>query len=120
MAAAFFNEIADPGLARAIPAGTTPARQVHAEVVTAMREVGIDLSTATPRLLTSELAAGARLLVTMGCGEECPLLPGVERQDWQVEDPGGQAPARVRQIRDDVRRGITELVGKRGWARTPR
>lgn len=67
-----------------------------------MRESGIDLTAAKPQLLTTEVAAGARLLVTMGCGEDCPYLPGVEVQDWPLEDPKGQPVARVREIRDDI------------------
>ena len=79
MAAAFFNQMANPALARAISAGTRPAACVHPEVVEAMRDVGIDLAEAKPRLLTPELAADAQLLVTTGCGDECPLVPGLRR-----------------------------------------
>src|SRR3990172_1052862 len=103
MAEAFFNLMADPALARAISAGTSPGNRVHPEVATAMQEVGIDLSKAKPQLLTTELAAGARVLVTMGCGEECPYLPGVAVEDWTVEDPKGLPLSRVRAIRDDLR-----------------
>ena len=78
MAAAFFDRDADPQRARAVPAGTTPAAQVHPEVATVMGELGLDLGGVRPRLLTPDLAAGASLLVTMGCGEEFPHLPGVE------------------------------------------
>jgi arsenate reductase len=117
MAAAFFNRAADPALARALSAGTTPAQHVHPEVAEAMREVGIDLTGARPQLLTTELAAGARVLVTMGCGEECPYVPGVEVQDWPLEDPKGQPVTRVREIRDDIQRRVGALIQGRGWAR---
>lgn len=117
MAAAFFARLADPSRALAVSAGTTPADRVHPEVALVMREVGFDLSTARPQPLTSELTSGARLLVTMGCGEECPHLPGVEVDDWPLDDPKGQPLARVREIRDDVRRRVAALVEKHGWAR---
>jgi arsenate reductase len=115
MAAAFFNALADPTKARAMSAGTEPAARVHPEVVTAMREVGIDVSHATPRLLTPELAAGAGLLVTMGCGEQCPFVPGLRRDDWNIADPKGQPPDRVREIRDDVREHVERLIAAEGW-----
>jgi len=115
MAAAFFNALADPRKATALSAGTTPGAAVHPEVVAAMREVGIDLGAAIPRRLTPDLAAGAALLVTMGCGEECPYVPGVERDDWALPDPKGRPPAEVRAIRDDIRRRVVALVESRGW-----
>ncbi len=90
MAAAFFEALADPAKARAISAGTRPGERVHPEVVTVMREIGIDLASARPRRLTPELAAGAALLVTMGCGDECPAVPGAQREDWPLEDPKGK------------------------------
>ena len=110
MAASFFNTFADPQKARALSAGTMPGERVHAEVVAAMREVGVDLSAAVPRLLTPELAADAAWLVTMGCGDSCPLLPGTLREDWPLADPGGQPLARVRQIRDDIRQRVTQFI----------
>jgi arsenate reductase len=116
MAAAFFNRVADPARANAVSAGTRPAQRVHPEVAEAMREVGIDLSTATPQLLTAELAAGTGVLVTMGCGEECPYVPGVEVEDWPLEDPQGKPIQRVREIREEVRRRVEALVERRGWA----
>jgi len=110
MAAAFFNALADPSKARAYSAGTQPAARVHPEVASVMREVGIDLASATPQRLTSELLAGADLLVTMGCGEECPFVPGVRVEDWQLQDPKGQPLERVREIRDDIRRRVEQLI----------
>jgi arsenate reductase (thioredoxin) len=120
MAAAFFNQLADPDRARAISAGTRPADRVHPEVVTAMQEVGLDVSTGKPQRLTAELAAGARHLVTMGCGEECPYLPGLKVEDWPLEDPKGKPVEKVREIREEVRRRVQELIDSRGWSRAPR
>jgi arsenate reductase len=117
MAAAFFNALADVTQARAVSAGTDPARAVHPEVVAAMEDVGIRLGDAKPRLLTESLAAGADLLVTMGCGGSCPVVPGLRRQDWGLQDPKGQAPDVVRRIRDDVRARVEKLVAQEGWAR---
>lgn len=117
MAAALFNRIADPARASALSAGTEPAARVHPEVLTVMQETGIDLSGAEPRLLTPELAKGARYLVTMGCGEKCPFVPGATVIDWAIEDPKGQPLARVREIRDDIERRVKELAEANGWAR---
>jgi arsenate reductase len=114
MAAAFFNRLADPAKARAVSAGTTPGERVHPEVVAAMQEEGIDLSGARPQKLTTELAAGAQLLITMGCGDECPYVPGVRRDDWPLDDPKGQPVERVRAIRDDIRARVEALVGREG------
>lgn len=110
MAAALFNTVADPAKARALSAGTNPAERVHPEVVTAMQEAGIDLSAARPRKLTTELVSGAALLVTMGCGDECPYVPGLRREDWPLEDPKGQQIERVREIRDEIRARVRALV----------
>jgi arsenate reductase len=117
MAAAFFNAVADPTKARAVSAGTDPGPSVHPEVVTVMREVGIDLADARPRRLTDELAASAELLVTMGCGERCPVIPGLRRTDWPLDDPKGRPVDQVRSIRDDVRRRVDALVDAGGWHR---
>ena len=116
MAAALFNALADPAKARALSAGTKPGLAVHPEVAAVMREVGIDLSAATPRLLTGHLAAGVNLLITMGCGEECPYVPGVERRDWALADPKGRPVDEVRAIRDDIRTRVKLLIDERGWA----
>ncbi|GMV21954.1 MAG: heat-shock protein HtpX [Acidimicrobiia bacterium] len=115
MAAAWFNTLADPALARAISAGTNPGPRVHPEVVTAMTEAGVDLTNAPTTKLTSELAEGAQLLITMGCGDECPVVPGLERDDWPLQDPKGQPVERVREIRDDIRRRVETLIEARGW-----
>jgi arsenate reductase len=110
MAAAFFNTLANPAKARALSAGTHPGDRVHPEVVAVMQEVGIDLSGARPRKLTADLAAEAQLLITMGCGDECPVVPGVRRDDWPLDDPKGQSFERVRAIRDDIRARVEALV----------
>ncbi|MGH7822494.1 MAG: low molecular weight phosphatase family protein [Candidatus Binatia bacterium] len=119
MAVAFFDSLADPRRATAVSAGTRPGRRVHPEVVAAMKEVGIDLGGAKPKLLTEEMTERAALFVTMGCGEECPVVPGLAREDWELPDPKGQPLERVREIRDEVRRRVLELVGKNGWGRVP-
>ena len=115
MAAAFFNALADPSRAVAVSAGTQPADRVHPEVVEVMREAGIDLDAQRPQKLTEHLARDASLLVTMGCGDACPYVPGLQRDDWPLEDPKGQPLDRVRQIREDVRDRVRRLVDARGW-----
>lgn len=120
MAAAFFNALTDPSQATAVSAGTEPAERVHPEVVEGMREVGLDLDTARPRRLTEDVASGATLLVTMGCGEACPYVPGLRREDWPVPDPKGQSVERVRDIRDEIRRRVEALIAVNGWERPRR
>jgi arsenate reductase len=110
IAAAWFNKLADPTQAHAISAGTEPAAQVHPEVVEVMQEVGMDLSNAIPKFLSEELARKANVLVTMGCGEACPVVPGVQRAEWSIEDPKGKPLARVREIRDEIKRLVEKLV----------
>ena len=115
MAAAWFHRMADPVKARAISAGTAPGERVHPEVVVAMSEVGIDLANEKPRFLSDDLARSASLLVTMGCGEACPAVPGLHREDWPLEDPKGQPEARVKEIRDDIRRRVEALLRRESW-----
>jgi arsenate reductase len=117
MAAAFFNTLVDPHKARAISAGTHPNDRVHPEVVAAMREVGIDLSTAATTRLTPDVAAQANILVTMGCGDECPYVPRVKRDDWPLDDPKGKSLEDVRRIRDDIRSRVEALIRSEGWNR---
>jgi arsenate reductase len=117
MAAAWFNALADATRARAISAGTEPGARVHPEVLEAMREIGVDLSDRKPQRLTDELARNAQMLITMGCGEQCPMVPGLRRDDWPLEDPKGKPIARVREIRDDVRARVLALLQREGWAR---
>lgn len=119
MAAAWFNALCDPAQARAVSAGTAPGARVHPEVLDAMREVGIDLSDQRPRFLSDELAGAAELLITMGCGEACPAVPGLRRDDWPLEDPKGKPIERVREIRDEVRARVLALLASEGWDRAP-
>ena len=114
MAAAFFNQIADPAKARALSAGTQPGTRVHPEVVDVMREAGVDLSGASPRRLSVDVAPRVDWLITMGCGESCPVIPGAQRDDWPVADPKGQPPTRVREIRDEIRGLVEAFVTREG------
>jgi arsenate reductase len=115
MAAAWFNALVDRSKARAISAGTDPGPRVHPEVITAMREVGVDLVSASTTKLTPERAQQAQLLVTMGCGDECPYVPGAKRDDWPLEDPKGKPIERVREIRDEIRDRVQALIDNEGW-----
>jgi arsenate reductase len=115
IAAAWFAALADPARARAISAGTQPAAAPHPEVVAVMREAGIELAAARPRFLSEDLAAQAGILVTMGCGESCPVVPGVRRLDWALEDPKGRPLDEVRRIRDQIRDRVAALIEENGW-----
>jgi len=115
MAAAWFAALADPAKASAVSAGTEPGTRAHPEVVAVMREVGIDLTTARPQRLTAELAADAALLITMGCGDACPHVPGLEKLDWPLRDPKGRPLDEVRAIREEIRERVAGLVRERGW-----
>lgn len=115
MAAAWFNLLSDPAKARAISAGTEPGPRVHPEVVAAMGEVGFDLSGVPTSKLTTDLAQRAQVLITMGCGDQCPVVPGVKRDDWPLEDPKGKSIARVREIRDEIRGRVEALLEREGW-----
>ena len=110
MAAAFFNLYADPHKARAVSAGTDPAERVHPEVVVVMQEVGLDVSAARPQKLTPELARDTSLLITMGCGDQCPLVPGLQREDWPLPDPKGRDIQEVRLIRDQIESRIRQPI----------
>jgi protein-tyrosine-phosphatase len=110
MAAAFFNRKVDRSRWIAASAGTEPAKHVHPQVVEAMRERGFDLSGATPQRLTPELAASCARLVTMGCGERCPVLPGVPIEDWPLPDPRDAAIESVRAIRDQIEMQVDALI----------
>jgi arsenate reductase len=113
IAAALFNRDADPLRARAISAGTQPAALVHPEVVAAMRRRGIDLSSQRPQKLTPELASTADWLITMGCGDECPVVPGVKRDDWPLQDPNGQSADVVEHIIDDIEARVRGFIRER-------
>lgn len=110
MAAAWLEHLADPSKGRAISAGTKPGARVHPEVVAVMREVGIELEGRQPQLLTDELARGATILITMGCEDQCPVVPGLRRDDWPLPDPKGRPLEEVRAIRDDVRARVEDLI----------
>lgn len=115
MAAAWFNALANHDEASAISAGTEPGPRVHPEVQQALAEVGIALAGVAPQKLTDEVAAQATLLVTMGCGEACPHVPGLRRMDWPLEDPKGKPIERVREIRDEIKQRVLDLVEAEGW-----
>jgi protein-tyrosine-phosphatase len=112
MAAAFFNHLANPEKAHAVSAGTSPGERVHPEVQTVMQEVGLDLSRVKPQKLTQELAKDAHLLITMGCGDRCPYMPGLLRDDWPLRDPKGLPAEEVRAIRDQVKQCVQGLIEK--------
>jgi arsenate reductase len=116
MAAALFNSLADPAKVRAVSAGTNPGPTVHPEVVTVMNEVGINLSAAPTTRLTPELAGTANMLITMGCGDACPYVPGVIRDDWPLEDPKGKSIDTVRAIREDIRHRVESLIAREDWS----
>ena len=103
-------ERAAAGRHRARSAGTTPAEHVHPEVVEVMREIGIDLVGREPQLLTRELAEQADLVVTMGCGDQCPYVPGKRYLDWDLPDPKGRPLAEVRATRDEISRRVLSLI----------
>jgi arsenate reductase (thioredoxin) len=111
MSEALFERAA-AGRHSASSAGTRPAEQVHPEVIDAMRELGIDLAGRSPRTLTEEAASGADVVVTMGCGDECPYIPGKRYIDWDLEDPKGLSLARVEAIRDEIAARVRELAAE--------
>ena len=111
MSAALFERAAE-GRHEASSAGTTPAERVHPEVVETMRELGVDLAGRTPRKLTRELAEQADVVVTMGCGDECPYVPGKRYLDWDLPDPKGRPLEEVRATRDEIARRVAELVAE--------
>jgi len=114
MAAAFFNQLAAPGKAEAVSAGTEPGERLHPEVQAVMQEIGIDLSRAKPQKLTKELAKNAHLLITMGCGDKCPYVPGLRIDDWPIPDPKGLPLVEVRAIRDEVKSRVQGLIHNKG------
>lgn len=115
MAAAFFNMLANPQKAHAISAGTDPAERVHPEVVAAMRDAGVDLTGAKTTRLLNDLAQRAGMLVTMGCGDECPVVPGAKRDDWPLGDPQGKSIEQVRAIRGEIRERVESLIQQEAW-----
>jgi arsenate reductase len=115
MAAAIFNALADRRLVTGLSAGTEPADRIHPVVLDAMREVGIDLGTAAPQKLTDGLARTASMLVTMGCGEACPYVPGLTMVDWQIPDPKDRPLEEVRVIREAIQACVVRLLHAHGW-----
>jgi arsenate reductase len=113
MSAALFERAAG-GRHHADSAGTSPGERVHPQVVAAMRELGIDLSANTPQKLTDELAQRADVVVTMGCGDACPAIPGKRYVDWELPDPEGRPLEEVRALRDDIERRVEALLAELG------
>jgi arsenate reductase len=111
MSQALFEQEAG-GAHEARSAGTTPGECVHPEVVKAMRELGIDVSGRVPQKLTDDLGQWADVVVTMGCGDECPYIPGKRYLDWDLPDPKGRPVEEVREIRDDISERVRNLVGE--------
>jgi arsenate reductase (thioredoxin) len=111
MSQALFERAAG-GRHTALSAGTTPGDAVHPEVIEVMSELGIDLSGRRPRGLTRELAEQADVVVTMGCGDECPYIPGKRYLDWEIPDPKGRPVEEVRATRDEIARRVEELVSE--------
>src|SRR5437763_7842251 len=111
MSRALFERAAT-GRHQADSAGTRPAERVHPEVLAVMSELGIDLSEARPRLLERKLAEQADVVVTMGCGDECPYIPGKRYLDWDLPDPKGRPLDEVRRTRDEIARRVQELVAE--------
>jgi arsenate reductase len=109
MSQALFERAA-AGRHTASSAGTTPGDQVHPEVIEVMSEIGIDLSGRRPQLLTRELAAQADIVITMGCGDACPYIPGKRYVDWDLPDPKGRPLDGVRAIRDDISQLVDALL----------
>lgn len=117
MAAALLTLLTDPTKVRGVSAGTQPGARVHPEVLVAMRELGVDLEGVQPQLLTAAMVAASGFLITMGCGEACPVAPpSVQRLDWPLEDPKGKTMERVREIRDEVRQHVEALIAAQGWS----
>jgi protein-tyrosine-phosphatase len=113
MSQALFERAAD-GMHTALSAGTMPAEHIHPEVVEVMRELDIELSDRTPQLLTRQLAELADVVVTMGCGDECPYIPGKRYIDWDLPDPKERPPAEVRATRNEIERRVSELLARLG------
>jgi len=116
IAAALFNMMADQGKARAISAGTDPGPVVHPAVISVMKEIGLDISSVTPQRLTPELARTAQYLITMGCGDQCPVVPGAVRDDWPLDDPNGKSIDETREIRNQIHERVRQLIGHEQFA----
>ena len=117
IAAALFNNYADPDKARAISAGTQPADRVHPEVIDVMRSRGIDLSSQRPATIDTGTGGNGNWLITMGCGDECPVVPGAQRDDWPILDPKGQSTGTVGAIVSDIETRVHQFIAEHGWAK---
>ena len=117
MAAAFLDQLSQ-GAVEVRSAGSEPAEQVNPAAVAAMAEVGIDLTTAKPKILTTNAVKASDVVITMGCGDTCPFYPGKRYEDWELEDPAGKGVAAVRPIRDEIRRRVETLLTELMPART--
>ena len=111
MAAALLERLAE-GRVRVRSAGTTPADEVNPAVVRAMEEVGIDLSAERPKLLTDDAVRDSDVVITMGCGDACPIYPGTRYEDWTLDDPAGKGLEEVRPIRDEIERRVRSLLAE--------
>ncbi|ABW10025.1 protein tyrosine phosphatase [Parafrankia sp. EAN1pec] len=111
MAAGWLTHLA-AGKIEVRSAGSMPAEQINPTAVAAMREVGIDITAETPKILTVEAVQASDVVITMGCGDACPVFPGTRYEDWKLDDPAGQGIDAVRPIRDDIRARVEELIGE--------
>ncbi|MCK9896258.1 arsenate reductase ArsC [Frankia sp. AgB32] len=111
MAAGWLNHLA-AGRIEVRSAGSIPAEQINPTAVTAMTEVGIDITAETPKILTVEAVQASDVVITMGCGDACPVFPGKRYEDWKLDDPAGQGIDAVRPIRDDIRARVEKLIGE--------
>ena len=119
MAAAYLHHLAGDRI-DVLSAGSQPADEVNPAAVAAMAEEGIDIAAATPELLTDSAVQTADVVITMGCGDECPFFPGKRYEDWVLDDPAGQGLDAVRPIRDEIRRGVVQLVSELDATARPR
>ena len=111
MAAGYLRHLAGDRI-QVLSAGSLPAQQINPVAVEAMREEGIDITSESPKVLTTEAVQESDVVITMGCGDVCPVFPGKRYEDWALEDPAGQGIDSVRPIRDDIRARITQLVSE--------
>jgi len=111
MAAGFLTALSD-GQVEVRSAGSLPADQVNPAAIAAMAEVGVDISAQQPKVLTTEAVQVSDVVITMGCGDVCPIFPGKRYEDWELEDPAGQGIDAVRPIRDEIRRRVESLIGE--------
>jgi protein-tyrosine-phosphatase len=111
MAAGFLTALSD-GQVEVRSAGSLPADQVNPAAIAAMAEAGVDISAQQPKVLTTEAVQVSDVVITMGCGDVCPIFPGKRYEDWELEDPAGQGIDAVRPIRDEIRRRVESLIGE--------